>query len=63
MKDLQIENTQTLVAAADPESFTLVARLIHEWRATAMIHADPAQAAKLRTPLKTTGKAGRVPKP
>lgn len=54
--------TQTLAAAADIESFALFARLVHEWRATAAIHADPALAAKLRTAVTATA-AAPVPKP
>jgi hypothetical protein len=57
------ELTQGLVAAADLESFARVSRLIHAWRATAEIHANPALAARLQAPLNTTGDEASVPKP
>jgi hypothetical protein len=37
-----------LVAAADLQIFAAVGQLVHEWRATAEIHADPSLAKKLQ---------------
>jgi hypothetical protein len=55
--------TQTLAASADLENFSLLVRLLREWRATAEIHADPELAARMKRPIKLTGKEQRVPKP
>ena len=41
------ELTQMLVAAADHQFCESVGQLVHEWRATAEIHADPDHAKSL----------------
>jgi hypothetical protein len=57
------ELTQTLAASADLDNFARVAQLIKEWRATANVHAEPTLAARLQTPIRTTGGEHRVRKP
>jgi hypothetical protein len=55
------ELTRTLVGAADVENYSPVAQLMREWKATAEIHADPALARRLRTPLDADGVQVTVP--
>lgn len=49
------ELTQTLLGAAEIESFSPVAQLIQEWKATAEIHADPALAKRLQSKVEADG--------
>lgn len=49
------ELTLTLVGAAAVENYSPVAALLREWKATAEIHADPALARRLRTPVEADG--------
>ncbi len=52
--------TQTLVAASSLDNFAPLTQMLHEWRATAEIHADPRLARRLRKPLEATG--AKVPR-
>lgn len=45
------ELTQALVGAADLQVFAFVGQLVHEWRATAEIHADLDLSRKLQGPV------------
>jgi hypothetical protein len=53
--------SRTLVGAADLETYSPVAQLMREWKATAEIHADPALARRLRKPLDADGEQVTVP--
>ena len=53
--------TLTLVASSDIDNFAPVVQVLHEWRATAEIHADPKLARRLREPVDAAG--GRVAPP
>lgn len=55
------EFTRTVVAAAELDSFSPLAQVVEEWRATAEIHADPKLARRLSGAILTKGKA--VPRP
>jgi len=55
------EFTRTVVAAGEVDSFTPLAQVLHEWRATAEIHADPKLARRLRRSV--VAKGGSVPRP
>lgn len=47
--------TRTVVAAAELDNFAPLTQLVHEWRATAEIHADPRLARRLRRSITTVG--------
>lgn len=55
------EFTRTVVAAAEVDNFSPLARLLDEWRATAEIHADPRLARRLRRSITAAG--GHVQRP
>lgn len=55
------EFTRVVVAAAQLDAFGQVAQLIHEWRATAQIHAEPKLARRLQASVQAAGQ--RVPEP
>ena len=47
--------TQTIVAAAELDSFAALTQLVDEWRATAGIHADPELARRLLRSISVGG--------
>ncbi len=49
------EFTRILTAAATVDNYELMTQLVHEWRATAEVHADPKLARRLRRPLEVAG--------
>ena len=55
------EFARLLPAAAEVDNYAPLSQLIHEWRTTAEVHADPALARRLRHPLEAAGAA--VPAP
>jgi hypothetical protein len=57
------EFLRTAEAAAELGSMTPLAQLLHEWQATATVHADPALAAELRRPLTGAGEQVARPRP
>ena len=56
------EFAQELAAAASIGDFKAVAQFLHEWKATAEVHADPELARRLAGPHEITH-GGRVPRP
>ena len=59
--DFRKELLRVIVGAAELHNLAPLAQLLHEWRATAEIHADPALANQLRQRLTPVG--GKVPCP
>ncbi len=55
------EFARLLTAAAEVDNYAPLSQLVHEWRATAEVHADPALAGRLRRPLKAAGAVIRAP--
>src|SRR5262249_51135805 len=55
------ELIETLEACVSIDSTAPMTELIHAWRSTAIIHADPSLAAELTRPL--PGSRRRVPAP
>jgi hypothetical protein len=55
------EFTRVVVAAAQLDAFGQVAQLIHEWQATAQVHADPRLARRLQRSIQAAGQP--VPAP
>lgn len=55
------ELLQVIAGSAELQNFAPLAQVLHEWRVTAEIHADPALANQLRQPLNAEG--GQVPSP
>jgi hypothetical protein len=52
------EFLKTAEACASAGNTAALAQLVHEWKATAEVHADPALAARLKRPLPAgTGRA------
>lgn len=49
------EFTRVLTAAATVDNYELMTQLVHEWRATAEVHADPKLARRLRRSLEVAG--------
>src|SRR5688572_13351659 len=45
------EFSRAVAAAASLDTYEGLRQLVHEWRATAEIHADPALARRLRRPI------------
>ena len=61
IKEFIREFADAVVAAAELSRWDLVDRLVHAWKATAAIHADPDLAARLSTPIDADH--GPVPSP
>jgi len=57
------EFARLLTAAAEVDNYAPLSQLIHEWRATAEVHADPALARRLRRPLDLEAAGAAVPAP
>ncbi len=55
------EFSRTALACAEVGELAPLGQLVHEWKATAAIHAAPGLAEKLRRPL--AGDGERVPEP
>ncbi len=55
------EFTRTVVGAGELDSFAALGQLLHEWQATAAVHADDAFAGRLSGALTLDGDA--VPQP
>lgn len=55
------ELTRTLVAVSTLDNYAPIAQLLHEWRATAEIHADPRLARRLRASITANGDEVPVP--
>ena len=55
------ELTRTLLAASSVALYASVAQLVHEWKATASIHADPEFAHQITEALETSGDPVAVP--
>ncbi|HEY1175902.1 MAG TPA: hypothetical protein VGF17_07065 [Phytomonospora sp.] len=55
------EFTKAARASVDLSQWSLLARTLHEWKATAAVYADPALLAELSGPLE--GDHGAVPNP
>lgn len=49
------EFTRVVTAAAAVDNYEPLTRLVHEWRATAEVHADPRLARRLRRSLEAAG--------
>lgn len=49
------EFTRLVAAAATVDNYEPLTQLVHEWRATAEVHADPKLARRLRRSLEAAG--------
>lgn len=55
------EFTRVVAASTDLDSYESLSQLIHEWRATAEVHADPKLARRLRRRIAAAGDPVAVP--
>jgi hypothetical protein len=55
------EFSRVLMAVAEVDNYDPLSQLVHEWRSTAEIHADPKLARGLRRSLDVSGE--RIPAP
>ena len=61
IKEFCVDFVRGALAAAELGQWEVLEQVIREWKATASIHADPALAEALRTPI--TEDMGPVPSP
>jgi hypothetical protein len=57
------EFAETFEACEDLDVWVPLEQLVHEWKATAAIYADPELAAELSRPIQTTDDSVVVPRP
>lgn len=55
------EFTRVASAATTFDNYEPLTQLIHEWRATAEVHADPRLARRLRRPIEARGDRATLP--